>query len=60
LVKSRLAEKKVIADQEQICDIVRAIKKAGEDHGRVSDEEFWAIVQKVVASELKGPARDTR
>ena len=60
LVKSRLAEKKVIADQEQICDIVRAIKKAGEDHGRVSDEEFWAIVKKVVPSDLKDPAGDTR
>lgn len=55
LVKSRLAERKVVADQDHICDIVRAIKKAGEDHGRVSDEEFWAIVKKVLPNEPKGP-----
>jgi methanogen homocitrate synthase len=56
LVKSRLAERKVIADQEQICDIVRAVKRAGEDHGRVSDEEFWSIVKRVVELNLKDPA----
>lgn len=55
LVKSRLSEKSVTASQEQICDIVRAIKSAGEDHGRVSDEEFWGIVKKVMANELKDP-----
>lgn len=47
IVKSRLDEKGVSASQEQICDIVRAIKRAGEEHGRVSDEEFWTIVKDV-------------
>lgn len=56
LVKTRLAEKNVTADQEQICDIVRAVKKAGEEHGRVSDEEFWKIVKAVMAGEPKDPA----
>jgi isopropylmalate/homocitrate/citramalate synthase len=48
IVKSRLDEKGVSASQEQICDIVRAIKRAGEEHGRVSDEEFWTIVRDVM------------
>ena len=48
IVKSRLDEKGVTASQEQICDVVRAIKRAGEEHGRVSDEEFWAIVKVVM------------
>jgi len=56
LVKSRLAEKRVIANQDQICDIVRAIKAAGEDHGQVTEEEFWEIVNKIVAVETNDPA----
>jgi len=52
LVKSRLDERGVIATQEQICEIVRAIKKAGEDHGRVADDEFWMIVDRVLS---RGP-----
>jgi isopropylmalate/homocitrate/citramalate synthase len=55
LVKSRLEERKILADQEQICDMVRAIKGAGEDHGRVSDEEFWKIVDVVMAKKNKNP-----
>lgn len=55
LVKSRLEERKILADQEQICDMVRAIKRAGEDHGRVSDEEFWKIVDVVMAKKDKNP-----
>jgi methanogen homocitrate synthase len=55
LVKSRLEEKAVKASQDQICDIVRAIKKAGEDHGRVSDDEFWGIVEAVLAKNDKNP-----
>jgi methanogen homocitrate synthase len=55
LVKSRLEERKILADQEQICDMVRAIKRAGEDHGRVSDEEFWRIVDVVMAKKAKNP-----
>ncbi len=48
IIRSRLEEKSVQASQEQVCDIVRAIKTAGEEHGRVSDEEFWSIVQAVL------------
>jgi len=55
IVKSRLDEKGVTASQEQVCDIVRAIKKAGEEHGRVSDEEFWMIVQQVMSKEGPNP-----
>jgi isopropylmalate/homocitrate/citramalate synthase len=55
LVRSRLEERKILADQEQICDMVRAIKRAGEDHGRVSDEEFWKIVDVVMAKKAKNP-----
>jgi isopropylmalate/homocitrate/citramalate synthase len=55
LVKSRLDEKGMYASQEQICDIVRAIKKAGEDHGRVSDDEFWKIVDAVMAKGSNNP-----
>ncbi len=55
LVKSRLDERGVIATQDQICDIVRAIKKAGEDHGRVSDDEFWKLVEGVMAKTTKNP-----
>lgn len=55
IVKSRLDEKGVTASQEQICDIVRAIKRAGEQHGRVSDEEFWHIVDEVLAHQAPNP-----
>lgn len=55
IVKSRLDEKSVTASQEQICDIVRAIKRAGEDHGRVSDEEFWRIVDEVLGRGAPNP-----
>ncbi len=55
LVKTRLSERNVSADQDQICDIVRAIKKAGEDHGRVSDEEFWKLVDQVLTKTGKNP-----
>jgi len=55
LVKSRLDERNVAANQDQICDIVRAIKRAGEEHGRVSDEEFWKIVQEIMSKSVKNP-----
>lgn len=55
LVKARLGEKSVNASQEQICDIVRAIKRAGEERGRVSEEEFWKIVDEVLAKAEKNP-----
>lgn len=55
IVKSRLDEKGVSASQEQICDIVRAIKRAGEEHGRVSDDEFWSIVKDVVGRPAPNP-----
>jgi len=55
LVKSRLEERKILADQEQICDMVRAIKRAGEDHGRVSDDEFWGIVDAVLGKKDRNP-----
>jgi len=52
LVKSRLDVEKIDASQDQICEIVRAIKKAGEEHGRVSDEEFWGIVRTVTGKKI--------
>jgi isopropylmalate/homocitrate/citramalate synthase len=55
IVKSRLDERRVTASQDQVCDIVRAIKRAGEEHGRVSDEEFWTIVQQVMAKDGPNP-----
>jgi len=55
IVRSRLEEKSVQASQEQVCDIVRAIKTAGEEHGRVSDEEFWSIVQAVLTKPSANP-----
>jgi len=55
LVRARLAERNVNASQEQICDIVRAIKRAGEEHGRVSEDEFWKIVDDVLAKPEKNP-----
>lgn len=55
IVKSRLDEKGVSVSQEQICDIVRAIKRAGEEHGRVSDDEFWSIVREITAHNAPNP-----
>lgn len=55
LVKNRLDEWKVSANQDQICEIVRGIKRAGEDHGRVSDYEFWTIVSGVLDLKMKMP-----
>jgi isopropylmalate/homocitrate/citramalate synthase len=55
LVKSRLDERNIQATQDQICDMVRAIKKAGEDHGRVTDEEFWKLVESVMSKRVKNP-----
>lgn len=55
LVKARLAERSIAASQEQICDIVRGIKKAGEEHGRVSEDEFWKLVDEVMARKEKNP-----
>jgi methanogen homocitrate synthase len=55
LVKNRLSERNVNATQDQICDLVRAIKKAGEDHGRVSDEEFWKLVDQVTTKTGQNP-----
>jgi methanogen homocitrate synthase len=49
IVKNRLSERNVSATQEQICEIVREIKKRGEQHGRVSDDEFWDIVDTVLS-----------
>lgn len=54
IVKNKLSERQVFATQEQICDIVRAIKKAGEDHGRVSDKEFWEIVARILGPRSRG------
>jgi isopropylmalate/homocitrate/citramalate synthase len=61
LVKNRLDAEKIDATQDQICDIVRAIKRAGEEHGRVSDEEFWGIVGTVTGKKVasqKAPDRN--
>jgi len=55
IVRSRLDERGVKASQEQICDIVRAIKRAGEEHGRVSDKEFWQIVGQVLSKGSPNP-----
>jgi isopropylmalate/homocitrate/citramalate synthase len=55
LVKSRLDERNIQATQDQICDMVRAIKRAGEDHGRVTDEEFWKLVESVMSKATKNP-----
>ena len=55
IVKVRLEEMGLDASQEQICDIVRAIKKAGEDHGRVSDFEFFKLVEDVLGKKEDAP-----
>jgi len=48
IVRNRLSEKSVDATQEQICEIVREIKRRGEMQGRISDDEFWRIVDAVL------------
>ena len=48
IVRSRLSERDVDATQEQICEIVREIKRRGEQRGRVPEEEFWSIVDSVL------------
>jgi len=53
LVKNRLDDRGIEADQEQICDIVRAIKRKGEEQGRVSDDEFWKIVEDILRKETR-------
>ena len=55
IVKVRLEEMGLDATQDQICDIVRSIKKAGEDHGRVSDFEFFKIVEEVLGTKKDAP-----
>jgi isopropylmalate/homocitrate/citramalate synthase len=55
LVKNRLDEWKVSASQDQICEILRGIKRAGEDHGRVSDYEFWTIARGVLDLKMEKP-----
>jgi isopropylmalate/homocitrate/citramalate synthase len=55
IVKVRLEEMGLDASQEQICDIVRAIKRAGEDHGRVSDFEFFKLVEDVLGKKEDAP-----
>ncbi len=49
IVRSRLSGRDVDATQEQICEIVREIKRTGERQGRVSDDEFWTIVDAVLS-----------
>jgi isopropylmalate/homocitrate/citramalate synthase len=55
LVKNRLDERGIDANQDQICDIVRAIKRKGEEQGRVSDEEFWRIVEGILDKRTGNP-----
>lgn len=49
IVRNRLSEREVEATQDQVCEIVREIKRKGEQHGRVSDDEFWAIVETILS-----------
>ena len=49
IVRNRLSEREVDATQDQICEIVREIKRRGEQQGRVSDGEFWKIVNTVLS-----------
>ena len=49
IVRNRLSEREVDATQDQICEIVREIKRRGEQHGRVSDDEFWTIVNAILS-----------
>lgn len=46
VVKERLAEKGLVATEEQVCDILRDIKLIGEEKGRVSNRKFWEIVKR--------------
>ncbi len=54
IVLNRLADRGVSASQEQICDIVREIKHLGEQQGRVSDDEFWKIVNRTLSEDQNG------
>jgi methanogen homocitrate synthase len=53
IVKNRLSERDVSPTQEQICEIVREIKRRGEQHGRVSDDEFWDVVDAVLSASAR-------
>lgn len=55
IVRSRLQERGLEATQEQMCEIVRAIKVRGEGKGRVSDHEFWDIVRDVISEAEDDP-----
>ncbi|UCE73189.1 MAG: homoaconitate hydratase [Methanomassiliicoccales archaeon] len=48
VVRDRLEEKRIEASEEEICDILREIKEIGEHKGRVSNREFWDVVNKHV------------
>ncbi|UCE81482.1 MAG: homoaconitate hydratase [Methanobacteriota archaeon] len=59
IVLNRLGERGVTVSQEEICKIVREIKRIGEKQGRVSDTEFWAIVDGVLGKpEREDPCRE--
>ena len=61
IVRSRLAERGVSPSQERICDIVREIKKLGEMQGRVSDDQFWEIVERVMSRpDDEGPCAEDK
>jgi methanogen homocitrate synthase len=49
IIRSRLQERGVNPSQERVCDIVREIKRLGELQGRVSDEQFWKVVESVLS-----------
>ncbi|UCE91685.1 MAG: homoaconitate hydratase [Methanobacteriota archaeon] len=49
IVKSRLEERGITPSQERICDIVREIKRLGERQGRVSDDQFWRVVEEIMS-----------
>jgi methanogen homocitrate synthase len=48
VVKDRLKEKGIEASEDEVCDILREIKKIGEQKGRVSNREFWEVVKRHV------------
>jgi len=47
-ILQRLGEREVQASQEEVEKILRRVKFVGGVHGLVDDDEFWAIVEKVV------------
>lgn len=53
IVLNRLGERGVAASQGEICEIVREIKRVGERQGRVSDDEFWTIVDGIIRGSKK-------